>query len=898
MQITFGLHLDSPSWPLPVGNDEAVAGKLHLGPVGLIAQLELRLGIVGKQEDELLRLEVYKNALEDLSIREPFYSSSYKVDPVGTSSFLLKQRDELKISGWDFLEISSTDSRLNVFAILEKKSKLGERSPGFADRFFKLTEELKSYEKIDIGKITLSEPFNLLPLHYKKLFTQLRSNGVEIVEQKSNKKEITDLDLIYNAIISGKNKDVKLKADGSISVLKAENESIAGQFLAKLIKDNSLNPIHIIPDQHPILELKLIQEGIPAMGLKVSSEGFAMLQLIKLAPYFLWDPLDPIKVIEFLTLPYKPINGFVSKLLANEMSERPGIKSKSWWSIIEKAKNSLKEDVVKDLEKVKTKVDDDIKFWFLKERYSPEDGAPVRSIKEIYKVVHGYSNSLSHTQVAGKGIISALSSCCERIIKILNNYQDEEKITQLILEKIINRVMSADSHIAEPEAYSQAYINKPGNILSEVPEVYWFNFTDIFDPVSEKPFFRNEEIKILEEKGVNLFSPLQRQTLENYYLLKPLYFSKKLVLIQPNSINGESTENSRLYNYIQEVVDDISIVTANIDDAQKVERLILGAGSNRINVPTKVEQQSVKLPGVVPLVEITNPEKFQWPKSNYYSNLEKLIYYPHEFVMSQLADINPNSITNLDLNFRLQGNIAHRIIEIFLEELKGKKDLTEEKITDWFDEKSNEFLAEEGSIFLLKGKEREKALFLKKVKEAVICLVDNIQKNGWSVFAIEDRRESEIDGIKLTGKIDLVLDKGNAKAIIDQKWDGFTKYVNNVKDDIDIQLLIYSFLLGGGTEWPDTAYFIIGRKYFITRDNRIINNALTLSEDTPVSNIYPKMWEKLALTIRWRKERLNKGLIDINKEETYELIAKPDDNCFQMKKEDDKYDNYTTFFVQ
>ena len=82
--------------------------------------------------------------------------------------------------------------------------------------------------------------------------------------------------------------------------------------------------------------------------------------------------------------------------------------------------------------------------------------------------------------------------------------------------------------------------------------------------------------------------------------------------------------------------------------------------------------------------------------------------------------------------------------------------------------------------------------FIKKVKYAAWCLVNLIQKNGWRVVATEKDLEGKFLGIPVNGRADLVLEKDGEWAVIDLKWRGARRREETIKNEEDLQLVLYS----------------------------------------------------------------------------------------------------------
>jgi hypothetical protein len=138
MTIHFGNDFDGAVFtPAPT----ALAGELYAGPNKLLQWLEHQLGLTGYPANaEYLRIELYRQALGQVT--NGFYALSFEADRFATAAYLLRWRDELLLSGWDFCPQPDMPPRLQTLAEVEQHfqkkladPELGAAAKGFADRF-------------------------------------------------------------------------------------------------------------------------------------------------------------------------------------------------------------------------------------------------------------------------------------------------------------------------------------------------------------------------------------------------------------------------------------------------------------------------------------------------------------------------------------------------------------------------------------------------------------------------------------------------------------------------------------------------------------------------------------------------------------------------------------------
>src|ERR1700736_4938359 len=95
LRVIFGSHLDGSCYP-----EYQPMGTVVLGPLGLLQQLAMRLGLLEDFPEQAVRIGHYLAALSALDDGNRFYSKSFSRDPWGTTRSLLHLRDELVGSGW------------------------------------------------------------------------------------------------------------------------------------------------------------------------------------------------------------------------------------------------------------------------------------------------------------------------------------------------------------------------------------------------------------------------------------------------------------------------------------------------------------------------------------------------------------------------------------------------------------------------------------------------------------------------------------------------------------------------------------------------------------------------------------------------------------------------------
>ena len=119
-----------------------------------------------------------------------------------------------------------------------------------------------------------------------------------------------------------------------------------------------------------------------------------------------------------------------------------------------------------------------------------------------------------------------------------------------------------------------------------------------------------------------------------------------------------------------------------------------------------------------------------------------------------------------------------------------------------------------------------------------------------------------------------------------------------MKNNTDLQLVIYSKLLGSELKWAHTAYFIIEKAKLLARNNLAFDEAESIGDVLDYQLVYQSIWDRIIETYSWRMQQIENGEIEVRTNETFEeleaLLAE-EENTFdllEMKRESAKFDDY------
>ncbi|MEO0006608.1 MAG: hypothetical protein RJA20_804 [Bacteroidota bacterium] len=860
MIIHFGFDFDGP-----VSRTDGVSGQIAwLGPRGLLRWLEAQLGLGGYPPNtDYIRVELYRQALGQFG--DGFYMESFRSDRFATAESLLVFRDELLGAGWNFETDENTPPRLAALAGVETIFRSKMHAPGmkgevmgFSDRF-ELVISAISRNRINLKELYLHEEAVFQLPVIRRVLAALEKVGCRVIPPSKP---------------AGNNPQ--------IVVLNCRRDSDAAVFLAHLLRENqSFRPVMLTSGSSLMLEQSLTSESLPAMGIPSASLARPSLQALKLAPAFLWEPVDVFKVMEFLTLPVKPLNNELALEIARVMAEKPGFFSANWIAAVEGFFENNDPD---------GKIREQYNFWFRRPRFSADRLAPAGDAEAVYSYLFDWAHGQYEDGGKTDTSLLLLAEQAGRIAELLRAIP-EQWISYLELERIVRTIIeAAPMQITPAEAGALQFIRQPGALAGEAESLVWWNFVHNSDtPPPDK--WRNEERDWLSSKGVHLRTQREISRMNQILTAKPLnYTTGTLVLVVPDQVDGAETPPHLLLSDLKvrlgDKFDNCVYHTDNAADRERLRTIFRQPARVQLQVGTPARPRAqvyVKNPNLISGTEYETP-----------TNLESLFYYPHRWFFRQKLRLFPSSLLSVTGHTTLLGSLAHRIFEILLEEPVNT--MGREDIFNRIDAIASDLLPREGAPLLLYGREPERNAFIRRVKNAAWNLVSIIRDNGWAVEATEIRLEGEFCGIPVRGKADLVLRRNDERAILDIKWSGINRRRELIRNGEDLQLVLYAHLLPPEGYWPHTAYFILEDGKLVARNDQAFRQALQASAGSDHAIASTEIFERMERTYQWRVQQISNGIIEIRTERTAaeleSLYEGQLTDLLEMKQEESRYDDY------
>ena len=874
MTLYFGLELDDLIFQ---EKDQTQGGIHHFGPQKLLWMLESHLGLIGHPvNNEHLRIEQYRQALNWFMQQSEsvFYGASFNADQLAAATALLQMRDDLLLSGWDFsVDYDEIPERLKTLGYVESyftkttptdsEEQNLPLSPGYADRFCKVLSLIEN-RSIPIDKLVINEPISLLPRHFQQLFHLMEKKGIEVQQLAITVDTDPKSDLgVFQAILKGE-RDPKhkpqLKNDGSLLILKAKRETDAAQYLARFFRQNeSFRPLCLIPEKNRAIDNALIQEGLPSLGILSASLARPSLQILKLVSTFLWKPIDPYKILEFVTLSVKPLDDELGRRIAMQIAASPGLKGEGWNRMLGIYFEELNERAQKDKSIDIDQIRKQYNFWFeRKELYSVQERVPTKQVIEIFKYLKSWAVKAFEDSGSKNSSFLVLSEQSKRIIDLVETLPEKEKdLSYLELERIVRTIYEPSPVLFKArEVHHLPHIHHSSAIIGASPTLLWWNFSR-----NEPNYFFSRwyqsEIQFLQEKNVHLWGPKEDNALLLWQRPRPvLNCQKQLLLVLPHQINGSEVYPHPLHDELEACFGDLSSISLDISKATGQETFL-----RYFQLPQKEQLEFKQLGVPQAFIQITKADKMDQNERETFTSLDSLFYYPYKWVFQRKAKLRQSSILSIVSDVALMGNLAHRLFEWLLKEDIENWDRAQTEA--WVQKKAPGLLAREGAVLLMYGREPERVSFINCVKKSAWSLLSMIQNNGWKVLETEMNLTGDFEGTEVRGKADVVLERGDERAILDLKWRGTRRRENLIRNEEDLQLVMYSHLLEPVGQWSHTAYFIIQDGIMVARNQLAFKEARAVSADADHIEINERIWSKMGATFRWRMQQLQQGKIEI-----------------------------------
>jgi ATP-dependent helicase/nuclease subunit B len=804
MRIFAGLGFGGPTL---TATDDPASGQGRLGhavwgPGELLRDLELRLGIAVEPPLAAVRVARWAERMNRLAPFGRFYSMSFGLDPLGTARAVLDLRDQLVASLWTGAPIPTGGVRLDALSELEllKEPIL---PAGVGDRVASVRHEFARRPFRIYEKLTLADSRELWTACWRTIFSLLEQTGTtigEAIHELPGAAPNTDLGRVQRALKLGLLPEGEtLQGDGSFVLVTAptswEAARATAAILSRLPADRSVT---VREDDVSALDGALEAHGLSSQGWISRSPWRGAIQVLPLALELAFEPKDPYRALELLTLPTGPFRGVAGYRLTRALLQSPGVGSPAWGS----AKAELAKLPEADWGAC-------IAEWFEGSGADPVAGASKGALLVICERVRAWSlsriasapDSVTFRSAAAQA--AGLQAAIESDIRSTFSLVEVRRLVASVLES------GTTVELLPERAGRIDHVSSAGDLRVARENVVWWAFVDGGHTRAGLPW-RREELRALAGAGVHFVEPALRLAARaNGWRRAIQAATARVILVAPSTAAGTTLAPHPLWD---EITARTRMTDANRSRCIVQAHDLLTPGSAPVlrERPALQPVSAALLPGGHAEWQLppgTQPSTDRFSASG----LGALLACPLQWGLRYAGGLRSGGQT-LPRGHQLNGLLGHRLVECLHQH--GEFDLSEEA---GFSARAEAELARlipsEGAALLRVGMAFERQQLERQLVGAVTELFRILRQANLRIVAVEEKLEVPWAKRSLHGRLDLlVAGPGGDEGILDMKW-GYASYREQLRSGQALQLATYAFARGTqkGGDHPHVAYFSLSR---------------------------------------------------------------------------------------
>lgn len=380
---------------------------------------------------------------------------------------------------------------------------------------------------------------------------------------------------------------------------------------------------------------------------------------------------------------------------------------------------------------------------------------------------------------------------------------------------------------------------------AEAEEVVWWMPST---PVLPAPHpWSSQELAGLAEVGVKLRDPAAELAAMSRQWLRPLFAARsRFVLVLP----PPGREEHPLWQLIKQIVSEVQVV--NIDAALPGAHTAAGLASLVVSVPLVTAGRFIELGG--PIASRRERRAF--------TSLNDFFHNPALALLKDVAAFRTGSVLEASEGGKLQGTLAHRVIEKLFQQ-DGVLTWTSEQVGRWFDGMIGALLEVEGAPLLMLGASVELHRFKSMCRRAAVSLLSHLQQAGATRVQTEVEMEGTFAGKPFVAKLDMLVHlPGQRTAVLDLKrsWaSGFRKILSEGRF---LQLALYAGVVREqlGTFPATVGYFI-----FESADLLVAHEGVFPSAEVRKPKEGASLGELLVMAVetwKWRQAQWANGTVE------------------------------------
>ncbi|WP_308501591.1 PD-(D/E)XK nuclease family protein [uncultured Alistipes sp.] len=761
----------------PAQRGPALLDTLTLGPLGLLQELELRLGLTAATTSNLLRTVDYVKLLRDYFPAHPDspFASSFEADEFNVAAELLRWRDLLRLAGWP-ASMRGISARIDLLADLEP----GFQCPALGDRWQAVLEELPKHRLTD-WTLELHAPKQLLFPLYGRLIDRLGACGVRIRES------------VQQATRPEQVRRIRVR-----------------DFTEAFRGIPTLDPKRwtLICSHGKLLNNVLRLNGCPTTESSIRENDSSVVQLFE-AGFSLFihpseevpEAVDIYRLLNYLQARPNPIPARINLALQRLLTSEAGIDPECWQATIDEAMAADDEADEEARNRIRRRLDTLLNPFF--EAISPR-AIPLDRLRTYACSLRGWALQRSRLGDEASGALPQLAEMCDVMLALLETCRGETIDGQLLQGWISSIRIDASIRNTEAQIGSFDVVEHPAALVDPIDRAVWVDCVGMPESHYDFEFLGPDERKGLERQGVRVWSRTEEMKVELELIRRGVgQVRRELILITPESDRGARLEE-------HPIVDDLR-------------------GEGLTPFPVETDTVLVELPPLcrkMPEFRIA-VGKIAPRETESATSLELLIQRPFDYVMKYTARLRPGGVRELDELNLIEGRVAHRTLELIVRQTEGNLNAMSGIIArrEDFDRYFLKAVRECGLGLLLARHAIERKALQEQLRNALSALMQILLQYGLRVEGVEQEASAPLlDAGKpqLTVRVDLLLrNRAGNPVIFDLKWSRNEKrYEAMIREGRDLQLRVYDHAVSSSLGCPvaATGYFLLGRGQLLSAD--------------------------------------------------------------------------------
>jgi hypothetical protein len=865
MKIELGLKLDGYR---PVERRSAL-GQVATGPAGLLGLLEARLGLSGVPASEPLRVAQYLARLRRVDDGRRFYSASLRTDALAVARVLLDWRDTWRLGGWSGHAAPGDSARLRDLAAVEELAGTA-LAPGLPERLAAVFRALDSRD-CGIHRVHLHDPLPLFPKLWRDILLRLEAQPVDERVDGAASDPDSDLARVQRAFRNGDGNSpaapLRLDGDGSVVVLRAAPAPLARRALAEWLRSSpSVGTVLISQSQRGLYDDAFETVDAPRTGAVRLSHWRPPLQVLPLALELLWEPLDPQKLLEFLSHPVLPFPRFIGHGLARVVASHPGIGSGPW----QRRVAELRERVLAraaDADAAAATFDAWLAAWIVTDRYDPGTGAPAVVLAAHSRRVGvwaGRQASRPDLPETRRELFRAAQSQSLELAAMLDTLHaaGETPVSRIQLGRLLDAVtrQGAAHRYGPAELGAPGVAADPAAVIAPADRIVW---GDCGVEALPAPWpWTARELAELGRHGVELVPVDAALAWRAEAWLRPIRQARqRLVLVLPPA-DADGAGPHPVWDHLRGRLDPRTLPVLSPAEWLRGG----GTGDWRLTPTTQARR---------PL-----PPRQRWwrlssgahlgprdGEAESFSSLRRFLHEPFAWVLGYKAGLRAYVPASIEAGNRLKGQLLHRLAEELFSGARGAPDWrtgTAAEFERWIAARMPALLAAEGAVFLLPGQ-----LGHRQHVERVACrslwqLAVLLRKAGITTVAMETGLAGQFDGGPLEGIVDVLgRTESHTCGLLDLKWAGLKYKAEELNANRHLQLALYAELhRQQHGHLPALGYYLLTDARLLCQDDGFFPGAMQCPPRDEAAHA-GTLWEAFRVAWRWRRGQLDAGMIEV-----------------------------------